>query len=293
MVIFSRGRGGGRHSRQTRPGGSKDPAADTGLPIAEDAEEAGEGGKRYTVHPAGPGDPAAGAEGEADGPGTGPYDIADAPEATGQRLDLGGMVLPVLENVEVRMEANPEGTIQQVVLLHRDSVLQLGVFAAPRTAGIWDEVREEIRQSLTADKVAVQEIDGPYGTELRARVRTPAGPTDVRFVGIDGPRWMVRALYQGRAAVDATEAAPLDACLHNLVVNRGPEAMPVREPIPLRLPRDMAEGLAAAQQAEQERQSGAAQPAGPPKAPAGVADTTTASRSGGQGKSRGTPRHGR
>ncbi|RZU74170.1 uncharacterized protein DUF3710 [Micromonospora kangleipakensis] len=172
-------------------------------------------------------------------PSRGPYDASEAPDMP--RLDLGSLQIPAVPEVEVRVQADPQGVIQQVVLVHGESALQLGVFAAPRSEGIWDEVREEIRQSLSNDGAAADEVEGEYGTELRARVRTPDGPTDLRFVGIDGPRWMVRGVYQGAAATDPTAAGPLAACLDGLVVDRGHEAKPVREPLPLRLPREMAE----------------------------------------------------
>ncbi|GAB3846888.1 hypothetical protein GCM10029963_27400 [Micromonospora andamanensis] len=107
------------------------------------------------------------------------------------------------------------------MLVHGQSALQLGVFAAPRSEGIWDEVREEIRQSLLADGAAAQEVEGEYGTELHAQVRTEDGLTDLRFVGVDGPRWMVRAVYQGAAATDPAAAGPLAHCLDGLVVDRG------------------------------------------------------------------------
>jgi hypothetical protein len=171
---------------------------------------------------------------------TGPYDIADAPDDV-ERLDLGSMQIPAIPGVEVRVQANPEGQVQQVVLVDGANALQLGVFAAPRTEGIWDEVREDIRRQLTADGAAAEEIDGAYGVELRSRVRTPDGLTDIRFVGIDGPRWMVRGVYQGPVATDPSLAGPLAECLRGLVVDRGMEAMPVREPLPLRLPREVAE----------------------------------------------------
>jgi len=177
--------------------------------------------------------------------GGGPYDIADAP--AGERLDLGSLQIPAIEGVEVRVQADPEGQVQQVVLVHGDSALQLGVFAAPRSEGIWDEVRADIRKQLFNDGVAAEEVDGEFGVELRSRVRTGEGVTDIRFVGIDGPRWMVRAVYQGAAAVDADAAGLLAECLRGLVVNRGGEAMPVREPLPLRLPREMAEHAQQAQ----------------------------------------------
>ncbi|MCW3842702.1 DUF3710 domain-containing protein [Micromonospora yasonensis] len=179
-------------------------------------------------------------------PFRGPYDVSEAPDAP--RLDLGSLQIPAVPEVEVRVQADPQGVIQQVVLVHGQNALQLGVFAAPRSEGIWDEVREEIRQSLFNDGAAAQEVDGEYGTELRARVRTPDGLTDLRFVGVDGPRWMVRGVYQGEAATDPAAAGPLAACLDGLVVDRGQEAKPVREPLPLRLPREVAEQQAAGEQ---------------------------------------------
>ena len=171
---------------------------------------------------------------------TGPYDVSEAPKG-GDRIDLGGLQVPVPAGVELRVQADPDGQIQNVLLAAGDSLLQLGVFAAPRTEGIWDEVREDIREQLVKDGASAEEIEGTYGPELRGRVRTAEGTTDIRFIGVDGPRWMVRAVYQGRAATDPVAAAPLDAVLEGLIVDRGHEAMPVREPIPLRLPREMAE----------------------------------------------------
>ena len=173
-------------------------------------------------------------------PAHGPYDVRQAPAGV-QRLDLGSLQIPAVDEVEVRVQANPDGGVEQVVLVHGDSALQLGVFAAPRSEGIWDEVREEIRTSMAADGVTAHEVDGRYGVELMARVNTPQGPADVRFVGVDGPRWMVRALYQGVAAGDPGREGPLGECLSGLVVVRDEEARPVREALPLRLPREMAE----------------------------------------------------
>jgi Protein of unknown function (DUF3710) len=183
----------------------------------------------------------------------GPYDITEAPRGV-QRLDLGSLQITAVEGVEIRVQADPDGTIQQVFLVHGASQLQLGVFAAPRSEGIWDEVRDEIRQSLVADGAKPSERPGEYGPELLARVRSPEGSVDMRFVGVDGPRWMVRGVFYGPAAVDPSAAAPLLECLHELVVERGQEAKPAREPLPLRLPREMAE------QAQQ-----------PPQGPNGVA----------------------
>jgi hypothetical protein len=214
--MFSRGRGSGRHARDDRSGrGGRPTPSPSGEP----------GGKPARPH--------------------GPYDISEAPRGV-ERLDLGSLQIPAVPDVEVRVQANPEGTVQQVVLVHGDNALQVGVFAAPRSEGIWEEVREEIRKSLFDDGVAAQESDGEYGIELRARVRTPDGAlTDLRFVGVDGPRWMVRGVFQGPAATDPAQAATLVECLRGIVVDRGDEAKPVREPLPLRLPKDAADRVLA------------------------------------------------
>jgi hypothetical protein len=227
-VKFSRRRGGGRHARDAT---SRVPRRADDLDQDDDRLDGEPEGDRGGEH------------------SMGPYDMTEAPRDV-PRLDLGSLQLPAVDGVEVRVQADPDGTIQQVVLVHGDSALQLGVFAAPRSAGIWDEVRDEIRESLAAEGASPQEIPGEYGVELRARVRSEDGATDLRFVGVDGPRWMVRGVFQGRAAVDPSAAGPLLECLHELVVDRGQDARPVREPLPLRLPREMAE------QAEQPQQPG-------------------------------------
>jgi hypothetical protein len=192
------------------------------------------------------------ADDEAPPPTHGPWDAEHAPDGV-ERLDLGSLQIPAIEGVEVRVQANPDGAVEQIVLVDGESALQLGVFAAPRSEGIWDEVRAEIAEAMSADGVSPRELDGPYGIELTAQVNTPEGPADVRFVGVDGPRWMLRALYQGAAASDPSREGALGQVLSDLVVIRDAEARPVREALPLRLPKEMTDQAAAqaAAQAEQ------------------------------------------
>jgi hypothetical protein len=187
-------------------------------------------------------------------PDHGPWDARYAPQDV-QRLDLGSLLIPAIDGVEVRVQANPEGVVEQIVLVDGESALQLGVFAAPKSEGIWNEVRDEIAEAMAADGVSPQEIRGPYGIELTARVNTPDGPADLRFVGVDGPRWMVRALFQGQAAADRDREGALGAVLTGLVVVRDDEARPVREALPLQLPKEMTEQAAQAQQEQGQPES--------------------------------------
>jgi Protein of unknown function (DUF3710) len=223
-VIFSRGRGstgrhtsggrGGRHARGRRDrdgvGPGDDLAADGGL----DERDGG-----------------------ASDPPFGPYDISTAPSDERARLDLGSLRIPALPDVEIHLQAGPEGEVQQVLLSHAGSRLQLAAFAAPRSEGIWDEVRANLVASLTSGGSRPQEVAGDYGLEVQARVKEGGGATvEVRHVGIDGPRWFVHGIFLGAAAGDPERAGPLREVLRGVVVNRGTHAMPVSEALPLRLP---------------------------------------------------------
>ena len=191
---------------------------------------------------------------------TGPWDAEDAPDDEVQRIDLGALQIPVPDGTEVRVDVSPEGEVVAATMVQGDNAMQINVFAAPKRSGIWSEVRTEIADALVQSGGSTEQVSGPYGTELRAQV-----PTEVpnqgtmlapaRFLGVDGPRWFLRALITGPAATDDSQAAGLEAALRDVVVARGSEAMAVRDPLPLHLPRDVAEQAAAAV-AEQEGADG-------------------------------------
>ena len=165
-VIFGRRGGSGRHARgeQTRRSGPRHAAVDRRLDEAD-------GRLRRRRVRRGPYDGvSAGYEAV-----RGPYDVTEAPAGV-QRLDLGSLQIPAIEGVEVRVQANPDGVVQQVVLVHGANALQLGVFAAPRSEGIWDEVRAEIRKSLFNDGVAAEEVDGRVRHRAARPGAHPGGP---------------------------------------------------------------------------------------------------------------------
>jgi hypothetical protein len=173
----------------------------------------------------------------------GPYDrseVAD-PASTG-RVDLGGLWLPGREGLEVRIEADQTtGEVGAVTLVLGEGALQVQPFAAPRSEGIWDDVRAEIRAGITRQGGTTDEVEGPLGTELRTRVpvRAADGSQAVqpaRFVGVDGPRWFLRGVITGRPAVEPGTDADLVALFRDVVVVRGSDAMAPRDPIPLHLP---------------------------------------------------------
>jgi Protein of unknown function (DUF3710) len=170
----------------------------------------------------------------------GPFDLSEV-EDTSALLDLGSILVAPSEGMELRLElSEDEGNVVGVTVLIGDSAVQVQAFAAPRSEGIWDEVRAEIAAGITQQGGTADESDGSYGRELLARVpaqddqgRSAFQPA--RFVGVDGPRWFLRAVFTG-AAVDRAKAGPVEDMVRSLVVVRGQEAMAPRELLPLKLP---------------------------------------------------------
>lgn len=173
---------------------------------------------------------------------SGPYDERDAPDDDVQRVDLGALQLPVIDGLDVRLDLDEGQNVISATLAGDDGTMQLGVFAAPRNEGIWDEVRAEIAESLAGPRrTSATEHEGPFGTELHGSIPAEGakGTVPVRFIGVDGPRWFLRALLAGPVASDAKKATVFEDALRDVVVVRGTEPLPVREPVPLQLPDDL------------------------------------------------------
>ncbi|MGE0817353.1 MAG: DUF3710 domain-containing protein [Candidatus Nanopelagicales bacterium] len=180
--------------------------------------------------------------------GSGPFDASEVPDDGVTRLDLGGLRVAGAEGMEIRLEVDEASqNVVAVTIVTADSALQLTAFAAPRTEGIWADVRREIRGNLAAGGT-VDELDGPFGPELQATITQP-GPDGrqvtqpVRFVGVDGPRWFLRGLFTGRAAREGGAAAPLEAAMRATVVVRGSDPMAPGDALPLSVPTAVPEGM--------------------------------------------------
>ena len=172
-------------------------------------------------------------------PTTGPFDERDAPDDDVVRADLGAIRVPVAGDLELRLDVNEAQQVVAATLAGATGSMQLGLFAAPRNEGIWDEVREEIATSLREQRGNPRERpDGPFGVELLGTIPAEGGRVPVRFVGVDGPRWFLRAMLVGGAA-DPDKSGAYEQALRQVVVVRGTDPLPVREAVPLRLPKDV------------------------------------------------------
>lgn len=172
----------------------------------------------------------------------GPWDVGElSAEELSERVDLGGLLLPAVEGIELRLEYDEAtGAVGSVLAVRGEAAVQLQPFAAPRSRGIWDEVRAELAAAMTQQGGLATERTGSFGVELLARVpvRQLTGAIEhrLRFVGVDGPRWFLRAVFTGDAYDMPAAAAPLEELVRAAVVVRGTGPMAPREPIPLQLP---------------------------------------------------------
>lgn len=170
----------------------------------------------------------------------GPFDESEA-NPVRPYIDLGGIKILPREGLNLRLEVEEQTKrIVAVGLDYAESTLQVQPFAAPRTSGLWEETREQIRQQVKQQGGRVEEREGPLGPELLAEVPVAgadgAGKRLARFVGVDGPRWFLRGVIGGAATSDVEAAAAVEDLFRSIVVVRGSSPMPPRDLIPLRMP---------------------------------------------------------
>nr|WP_253836015.1 DUF3710 domain-containing protein [Actinokineospora globicatena] len=174
----------------------------------------------------------------------GPYDEADAPDDDFPRLDLGSVRVPVPDGAQLQVEMDPSGSVRAVHVLTPVGQVTLNAYAAPRSGGLWREVCGELAEQLRGDGATVRSHAGAWGQELSASL----GEMTLRFVGVDGPRWMLRGVVAGPPELADTSADALRELVRNSVVVRGQQPMPVRTPLQIDLPQAIAEHIASQQQ---------------------------------------------
>ncbi|TPW70879.1 DUF3710 domain-containing protein [Schumannella sp. 10F1B-5-1] len=156
-------------------------------------------------------------------------------------VDLGGVKILPRPDLGLRLEVE-EGSqrVVAVALDYAESTLQVQPFAAPRSSGLWHEIREQIAEQLRRQGGDVEERDGALGPELVTRIPAPAGAEGgtrvARFIGVDGPRWFLRGVISGKGAVDEKAGAQIEELFRSIVVVRGGQPMPPRDLIPLHVP---------------------------------------------------------
>jgi hypothetical protein len=184
---------------------------------------------------------AAVAAASADAPSGTPRDVAELSSTKGF-LDFGGLLIPASPQQKVRLDIDQKTkrVVALTITLGQASI-QLQPFSAPKSGGTWEEVRQQIADSVKTQKGRIKEVDGRFGKELAARVPTTLkdgrqGWRVARFIGFEGPRWFLRGVVGGRGAIDSAAAREVEDFFASVVVVRGEDPLPPRELLPLRPP---------------------------------------------------------
>jgi uncharacterized protein DUF3710 len=163
----------------------------------------------------------------------GPHDDGEAPDDGLTRLDLGSVRLPVPEGAQLQVELDHQnGTVRAVHVVTPAGQLTVNAYAAPGSGGQWREVCGELADQLRSDGATVRSAKGEWGQERVAGL----GEVSLRFVGVDGPRWMLRGVVAGPPDLVEQSAHALYDLVRGTVVVRGTQPMPVRTPLPIELP---------------------------------------------------------
>jgi len=194
--------------------------------------------------------------------GSGPYDISEVEsiESTEEspKIDLGSLILTAVPGSELRLQlAEETGEIVSAMLVLEtiveppasanqkpqsySSALELGAYAAPRSGGLWAELRDEISRSATEAGGTASLGEGPFGVELRRLipVTTPDGEEGYqpsRMWVAEGPRWLLRVTMFGRPALERLDDGDVESALRDVVVVRGGTPVPPGDALPLTMP---------------------------------------------------------
>jgi hypothetical protein len=158
------------------------------------------------------------------------------------RIDLGALLVAPGEGRDLRVQVDQaSGQVQSVMLAGQTGALELKAYAAPRNGDLWSEVRPQIAADASKRGGTATEREGRFGTELvcEVQVQRPDGAVGTqtsRVIGINGPRWLLRATLIGEPAREPEAAGAWEDAITKVAVRRGAQAMPVGEALPLSLP---------------------------------------------------------
>jgi hypothetical protein len=172
----------------------------------------------------------------------GPFDVSEAGSLE-NIIDFGAIKLPNVNRsltIKVELEEDTRRLVA-LTLQTESSMLQVSLFSAPKNSTVWQEVLDVLTTSLESQGAQVTPVVGSFGRELMVSMQVPnleggSALQQIRFIGVDGPRWLLRGSITGEALSNLTEQAEIERIFRSIVVDRGAEALPPRELVPLTMP---------------------------------------------------------
>ncbi|MFJ8011113.1 DUF3710 domain-containing protein [Streptomyces sp. NPDC096339] len=136
----------------------------------------------------------------------GPWDVRETGWQGLNLTDLGGLRIPQESGLKIQLKQAVPGPSAEEVVLIRDTTaaLQLQAFRSDESAW-WDVVRAKLQSDIRARGGEAEPWAGRVGVELRAVVPVVSDvhgrdSMTVRFLGCDGPGWLLRGVVTGEVA---------------------------------------------------------------------------------------------
>ena len=173
----------------------------------------------------------------------GPWDVSEeVPEA--RRVDLGSLRVPVGPDIEVQVNVARQQNQNRVIgvtIINGRTALQVQPFAAPKSTGLWTEIRQEIVAEIAKSGGRAKSLRGR--SARRSARSSRSGKTNekgrlaqpMRFIGVDGPAGSSAGI-RGEGAVRPGGSSPDRGDFRGIVVVRGHHPVPPRDLLELRLP---------------------------------------------------------
>ena len=174
----------------------------------------------------------------------GPWDASEVEieEGDESRVDLGSLLIRPVEGLDVQLQVDEASEqVIAVILAGETGAVELRAFAAPRNGDIWADMRRQLAGEIARMGGTATEVQGAWGTEVRVSLAVTAddgqrAQQTSKVVGIPGPRWLLRATFFGRPALEHDEDGDVETALREVVVVRGTGPVPPGDMLPLTMP---------------------------------------------------------
>lgn len=178
-------------------------------------------------------------------------DAAELERLQVRRVAFGPLIVTQPHDLLLQVQGDQKTNAVYTLLAHHEnSGLEVALFAAPRSGGLAEELREDIIEEATQAGGSAERAEGPFGTEVR-RVLPLTGPEGEQLFHVsriwlvEGPRWLLRGTLMGQAGLVEGEKPPADFFVEffrNLVVRRDDAPRSPGEIIQLALPEGSVRG---------------------------------------------------
>lgn len=163
-------------------------------------------------------------------------------------LDLGSMKIPLPKESQVQVEMGEAGP-KMLHIVTKFGRLTPVAFAAPRTAGQWEEASVELIQGVAGDGLDASFEQGPWGREVVGKHDNGT----VRIIGVEGPRWMLRLTTTGPEEMAEDLAALAREMIARMFIYRGSDPILAGNSLPVIMPKQLVEQMQQAMKARAEQ----------------------------------------